>query len=427
MAENDDRTRDDRIGHLLRRGIPILVLLGLMAGAYFFWRDNHGAPKHEPAARSQDPVAVTVMTVRPETVPLEMRFLGQTEASQTVEIRARVAGYLEQRGFKEGERVEKGQTLFQIDRRPFEVALAEAKAGLAVAEATAERASWQLKRIEEAVAMDAAAQTELIDWQTQSRIAAAQVQQQKALVAEAELQLGYTSIEAPMTGEIGEALKDTGSYIDAGQNSLLAILRQVDPIDVRYSITEQEMLRFDQQQAAGEISVPALSQIELEITLADNSTYPHRGAIDFIDVEVDLTTGTSVIRGQVPNPDGVLKPGQFIYANVLGVRRVNVLRVPRTAVSLSPSGASVFVVNNQGVAESRTIELGEWSGEEYWIIKQGLKPGDRVITSHMMSIRPGVPVTITGEHVRAFQPAGGDESPSSSQTSPAMTQGENSR
>jgi membrane fusion protein, multidrug efflux system len=426
--DDDRRGNDGRrqalMGHVVRRGVPLVVLLLVVAGAYLYWRRVDSAPKHEAAPPPHAAVPVTVLTVRPETVPVRMRFLGQTEASQTVEIRARVAGYLGERGFKEGDRVGKGQKLFQIDPRPFEVALAEAQAGLAMAEATQERAKGQVKRFEGMVAKGIGSQDELIDWQTQARVAAAQVQQQKALIAAAELQLGYTSIEAPMAGEIGQALKDPGSYVDAGQNGLLAVLQHVDPIEVRYSITEQEMLRFRRQQTAREITAPDLGQIELEITLADNTTYPHRGRIDFVDVDVDETTGTSVVRGRVPNPDGLLKPGQFIYANVLGIRRVDVLRVPQIAVSQSPSGASVIVVNDNSVAEARPIELGEWSGAEHWIIRRGLKPGDRVITDRLMTVRPGVPVTVAGEYVPATQPVDGGGGPSS-QTRPAATRGVN--
>jgi membrane fusion protein (multidrug efflux system) len=239
-----------------------------------------------------------------------------------------------------------------------------------------------------------AAEEEVEDWQTQQRVAAAEVQQQKAQIAAAELQFHYASVEAPITGKIGRALKDTGSYVDAGQNGLLAVIQQVDPMYVRYSVTEQEILRFNRQIAAKQIAVPGIEQIELEITLSDGSIYPHRGRINFIDVQVDETTGTSVVRGQVPNPDGWLKPGQFIYASVLGIQRIDVARVPQKAVSQSPVGASVYVVNDQNVIESRPVTLGEWSGDGQWIVERGLKPGERVVVDRLMQVRPGSPVTI---------------------------------
>ncbi|HVK18673.1 MAG TPA: efflux RND transporter periplasmic adaptor subunit [Fimbriiglobus sp.] len=388
-VRTDERRGLSLVGHVVRRGIPVVVLLGLLVGAYLFWRDMDHAPRHEAAPQPQQPIPVSVLTVRQETVPVRMRFLGQTEGAQVVEIRARVAGYLLPRKFEEGKRVEKGQKLFQIDPRPFEVDVAQAKARLASADASLLKARQQLKRFETATV----ARLELDNARAEERVASADVGQQTAQLAAAELQLGYTSIEAPITGVIGKASKDTGSYVDAGQNGLLAVIQQIDPMYVRYSVTEQEILRFQRQTTAKQIVAPPLDQIELEITLSDGSTYPHKGRINFIDVQVDVTTGTSVVRGQVPNPDDKLKPGQFIYASVLGIQRVDVVRVPQSVVSQSPTGASVMVVSEKNVAEVRPVVLGEWSGNDHWIVEQGLKPGDRVITDRLMMIRPGAPVT----------------------------------
>lgn len=393
--EPEDRRQHKLMGHMVRRGLPMVVLLLVIVGIYLYSRRANNAPRHEAAPSPQEPVPVTVMVMRKETVPVRFRFLGQTEASQVVEIRARVAGYLDARTFKEGDHIEKGQKLFQIDPRPFEVELAQAKAGLESAEATLSLARFQLRRLEELASRQAASPVELEQWQSQERAAQAQVAQQRAAIAAAELQLGYTSIEAPITGMIGQALKDTGSYVDAGQNGLLAVMQQIDPIYVRYSVTEQEMLRFQRQKAAGEIVAPEVEDIELEITLADGSTYPYHGRINFVDIQVDETTGTSVIRGQVPNPERLLKPGQFIYTNVLGIRRVDVLRVPQGAISHSPTGSSVLVANEKDVAEVRPVILGEWSGTDYWIVQEGLQPGDRVITNRLMMVRPGMPLKIT--------------------------------
>jgi membrane fusion protein, multidrug efflux system len=406
--DDDDERRHPMVGHLVRRGIPILILAIVLAGVIVFWRRANVAPKHEAAAAPQGPVPVTVLAVRKETVPVQLKFLGQTEGSLVVEIRARVAGYLQERTFKEGDRVEKGQKLFQIDPRPFEVELARAKARLVSAEATVRRARAQVKRYEELAKRQSATQGELEDWQTQEMVAAAAIEQSRAEIAAAELQLSYTSIEAPVTGMIGRAVKDVGSYVDAGQNGLLAVVQQVDPIYVRFSITEQEVLRYRRQVAAGEIAAPAVDAVELEVTLSDGTTYPHRGRINFVDVQVDQTTGTSIVRGQVPNPDGLLKPGQFIYARVLGIDRINVVRVPQDAVLHQPSGDSVLVVSEKNQVEARPVVLGEWSGNTDWVIERGLEPGDRVITTRLMTLRPGMPVTVAPP---GAPPAGPDRGP----------------
>ena len=382
------------IGHVVKRSIPLVVLLLVLGAAYWFWRITDPAPEPESGAHSPDPVAVSVVVVEPVNTPFQLRFLGQTEASQIVELRARVSGFIDDRLFTEGDPVSKNQKLFEIDPEPFQVELDMAEASLASAEATKERATQQVRRYQELAAQQSATMTELEDWQTQERVAVASVSMAKAQVAAATLQRGYTTIKSPIDGMIGRSLMDTGSYVDTTQNSLLAIVEQVDPIYIRYSVTEQEMLRFQRQADAGSILVPDLQDLELEVILADGSVYPRRGKINFIDVRVDESTGTSVVRGEVANPDGVLKPGQFVYANIIGVERVQVLRVPQRAVQQSPAGASVLVVNVDGVADSRPVVLGDWLGTEYWIIERGLNPGDRVIVDRLMMVRPGTPVTV---------------------------------
>ena len=393
---NDESRRTSMVGHFVRRGLRLLVLLGILAAAYYFWREFE---KPAPAAQAppQGPVTVNVATVSAETVPVQMRFLGQTEASQVVELRARVAGYIQERLFEEGQQVEAGQPLFQIDPRPFEVELAQAQAQLSSTQATLARARQQLARAEELRPDEVVTEAQLEEAQTAVEVAAADVEQQEAAVAAAQLQLGYTTVEAPIKGMIGRVMKDVGSYVDAGLEGLLAVVQQVDPMYVLYSVTEQEILRFQRQLAAQEIVAPEVEDLELEITLADGSTYPHLGRINFVDVQMDESTGTAVIRGTVPNPENVLLPGQLVHASVLGIERVNVVRVPQDTVTHSPAGASVLVVNDEGVAESRPVTLGEWSGEDYWIIEDGLLPGERIITDHLLMVRPGSAVVVAEE------------------------------
>ncbi len=391
----DGAVRSPMLGHVVRRGIAIVVLLVAIVGVYLFWRGQRGAPEHEAPAGPPGPIPVTVVVVQPENVPVQMRFLGQTEGAQVVEIRARVAGYLKPRLFQEGSEVTQGTKLFQIDPRPFEVTLSQAQATLESAQAKRQAAEAEFKRIEVAKTKGVASQQEYDVALAQQKVAEAGVGEAEAQVAAAKLQLSYTTIEAPIDGVIGRAQKDTGSYVDAGPNGLLATIHQIDPMYVRYSVTEQEILRFRRQVAEKKILAPPLEKLELEITLSDGTVYPHRGHLNFVDVQVDLTTGTMVVRGQVPNPEGRLRPGQFVHASVLGIQRVNVLRVPLEAVQQSPTGASVIVVNDQNQAESRPVVLGEWSGLDFWIIDQGLKPGDRVIANRLMMVRPGMPVNIT--------------------------------
>jgi membrane fusion protein (multidrug efflux system) len=256
------------------------------------------------------------------------------------------------------------------------------------------RASRELSRNEPLVARNVITREDFERLQEAERVAAADVEAQKARIAAVELQLTYSSIESPITGMVGAAAKDVGSYVDAGPNGLLTTVHQVDPMYVRFFVTEQDILRFRRDLADGRIVSPKREELEVEITLADGSTYPHKAYIDFRDVEIDRRTGTSITRGSVPNPNGELIPGQFIYATIHGIRRVDVVCVPQDVVMQSPVGASVYVVNDSNIVESRAVILGQWSGANDWIIERGLEPGDLVVADRLMQVRPGSPVTI---------------------------------
>ncbi len=383
------------VGHVVRRGVPVIVLAAVAVAVYFYWQQADHRPQLAGRETDEAPVPVEVVTLRSETAPVEMKFLGQTEASLVVEIRARVAGHLIERSFTEGELVEPGQKLFQIDPRPFEVQLAQAEAQLASALARRGRAQQQVNRLTELAANNAVSAEELEEAQTALRVAAADVQVQQAAIDAVKLQLEYASIDSPIRGLIGQALKDIGSYIDAGANSHLATVHQVDPMYVRYFITELDILRFREGVEQGRISAPDRQDVEIEISLSDGSVYPHRGRINFLDVQISPETGTSVVRGSVPNPDGRLIPGQFVYARILGIQRVNVLRVPRHAVMQSPTGARVYVVNEDQQVEARPVTLGPWSEDGLWIVESGLRPGEQVIVNRLLQVRPGMTVAAT--------------------------------
>lgn len=382
------------VGHLVRRGIPLLVLGGVLAAAYYYFEHDDGhAPAHDSLASHQtDPIPVSVFTPKSETIPLGGRFLGQTEASQVVEVRARVAGHIVARNFQEGELVQQGTKLFQIDSRPYKVELVQAKASLTRAEAILKQAEVSMRRQENLEERKATSQQALDTAQADYQVAQAEVQLQKARIAAVELQLQYTTIESPVTGRIGQVLTDVGNYISAGGGETLVTIRKVDPIYVRFPITEQEMLKFRRQISDGDILSPPTEDLELEITLADGAIYPYHGRINFQDVQIDQNTGTMVVRGSVPNEDGDLMPGQFIHTTVLGPKRLNVIRVPQVAVRQTPTGAHVYVINNEQKVETRPVELGDWSDGDTWIIESGLQEGDSVIVDRLMMLRPGMPV-----------------------------------
>jgi membrane fusion protein (multidrug efflux system) len=384
-----------RSQHLVRRGIPVLLLvLALAAGVFYWGRADHApAPQAGPGPGAGGPLPVEAVTLWQQNVPLRPRFLGQTEASQVVEIRSRVRGFLLERAFEEGQAVKQGQVLFRIDPKPFEADLAVARAALASAQATHERAVTELRRFETLAAQKNVTANELDQSRTEERVALAAVRSEEARVARAELDLSYTTVNSPIDGVTERASKDVGSYIDDTTNSLLTVVRKVDPMYVRYAVSEQDLLRWQRQRETGEISVPDVTQLDLEITLGDGRPYRHRGRINFVDVRVDPATGTAVVRGTVPNPENTLLPGQFVHASVLGIDRLNTIMVPQKAVVQAPSGPTVYVVNDKNVVEQRPVTLGDWV-EQGWVIEQGLKPGERVVVDRLMQVRPGAPVAV---------------------------------
>jgi membrane fusion protein (multidrug efflux system) len=321
-----------------------------------------------------------------------------------VQIRARVRGFLMERAFEEGQPVKAGRVLFRIDPRSFKAELEVARARLEGAEARLERARTELKRLEELVAKQAANQVEYENALKEERVAAAEVHLEQARREQAQLELDYTSVESPLDGVVGQALKDVGSYVDETASGLLAVVQQVDPIYVRYSVSEGEMLRWQRLQESGAVNVPKVEDLGLEITLGDGGTYAHGGRINFVDVQVDPSTGTAVVRGTVPNPEGTLLPGQFVHATVKGIERMNTVMVPQRSVLQTPSGPSVYVVNEKNTVESRPVTLGDWVGEG-WIVEKGVKPGDRVVADRLMMVRPGMAVAATD--VKLPEPAPG--------------------
>ncbi len=390
-TQNDERRNPWY--HWIVRGTVVVVLVVGAVGAYLYFQSGRHAPA--PETRPQAPAApleVDMVTLGSRTVPVTPRFLGQTEASRVVEIRSRVKGFLTERLFEEGQRVTQGEILFRIDPEPFQVERDSAKAGLASAQARLEQARQQLARYQELFARGSVAPTELEQWQTEERVASALVQQESARLAKAELDLGYTTIVSPLTGVIGRALRDVGSYVDdSASNGLLAVVSQVDPVYVRFAVSEQETLRWRSLRTAGRVTIPEVEAIDLAITLADGTPFAHHGKIKFVDVQVDPSTGTMVVRGTIPNPDNTIKPGQYVHVNVHGIQYVDALLVPQRAVMQSPAGPIVYVVNGQGMAERRAVTLGTWIGDEV-VVESGVRSGERLAADRLLQIRPGQPL-----------------------------------
>jgi membrane fusion protein (multidrug efflux system) len=341
------------------------------------------------------PPEVSVLTVAPRALPVTFEYVGQTAGSREAEVRARVQGILLSRNFAEGERVTKGQSLYSIDPAPFQAALARAEADLAGAQARHAQAARQAARLKPLYAEKAVSQKEHDDAASAEAIGAAEVLAARARLTEARLNLGYTRVESPIAGLASRSLPSEGSFVQ-GPQQLLTTVVQVDPIWVNFGIPDNEQARIQKDVEAGRLQMPKNGHAEVELRLADGSTYAGKGRLNFTDVRVSTATGTREARAELPNPQGALRPGQFVRVMLKGAVIPQAITVPQRAVLENPQGGKlVFVVDEKGTAQPRPVEAGRWSGGE-WVITGGLKGGERVIVEGVMKLGPGAPVRIAG-------------------------------
>jgi membrane fusion protein (multidrug efflux system) len=346
----------------------------------------------KPTAAALPPPAVTVQTVALKDQPVFAEFVGQTQSSHLVNIQARVSGFLDKRMYTEGAVVKEGQVLFQMDPKPFQAQLSQARAALAQAEAAKETARLNLERTRPLTALNALSQKDLDDATGQFQSAAAAVEQAKAQVETAELNLSYTTITTPVTGVSSSARQTDGTYISS-QNSLLTTVAAISPMWVNFSLSENQMQAYRDQSARGLLRMPKSARYTLEIVLVDGSVYPHTAEITFAEPSFNASTGTFLIRGSVANPDGVLHPNQYVRVRVKGAIRPNAILVPQRAVQQGSQGHFVWIVGNDGKAERRPVTVGEWYGDD-WFISEGLKAGDRVVVDGGLTLRPGTAVMV---------------------------------
>ena len=371
------------------RAALLILLAGLVAGC------SKEAPPSKPVV-----VEVTAITVEPRDAPAVFEFVGQTQSSREVEIRARVDGFLERRVYTEGALVKAGQTLFLMDRKPFEAALQQAKGELAQQRAKLQVAVANLARVKPLAEQNAVSKKDLDDAVGNEQTARAAVLTAEGSVRQAELNLSYTTIAAPLTGLSSFAKIQDGAYVNAA-NNLLTTVAQLDPMWVNFSVSENEQLRFRDGVAKGLLKAPAGNQFEVEVVLGDGSVYPERGRISFADPSYSKETGTFLVRATFANPHGTLKPGQFVRVNMLGATRPNAILVPQRAVQQGAKSHFVWVAGKDGKAEQRAVRTGSWSGDD-WVINQGLLAGEQVVVDGAIRVIPGAQLKIT-----AYQPAGG--------------------
>ena len=341
------------------------------------------------------PAAVTTMVVKPATLPVSYEYVGQTAGSKEVEVRARVTGILEKRLFTEGGWVKAGQTLFIIDPKALQAQAAAADADVARARAQLAQADREVARLKPLAERRAVGQKEADDAVSNAELARAALKSVEARLAEVHLNLGYTRVNAPITGLSSRANKSEGSLVSAN-DTLLTLLWQVDPIWVPFNVSENDQLALNRAVAAGKLVLPKDNAYDVTVKLTDGSTFPRKGRINFSDTRVNPATGTYEMRAEIANADAALKPGQFVRVELKGATRINALAVPQIAVQDGPQGKFVYVTgkdkDGKDIAVVRGIVLGDWveaDGTNLWIVESGLAAGDTVIVDGIAKLQPG--------------------------------------
>ena len=357
----------------------------------------------EPPPAAPPPVEVYVAEVAVQDVPSYLELVGQTAGFQDVDIRARVEGFLESVDFREGSFVQRGQLLYQIDRKPLEAILQQSKADQATAEARLAKALNDVSRYTPLVAKQAVSKQELDNALSEREAARSQVEAAKASVEKATLDLGYTRVTSPIAGLVGTTNVKAGNLVGRGESTLLTTVSQIDPILFRVGVTEADYLNVARRYTERIGQTPQAGGIEL--TLTDGSKHPQLGKISNVERAVDPTTGTLGVQIEFPNPQGLLRPGQFGRARILLETKEQQLLVQQRAVQELQSIYTVAVVDGSGKVAFRTVKVGPRVGS-LWVIEDGLKRGERVVVEGLQRIQDGMTVVAKAAPAAAAEAGG---------------------
>lgn len=341
-------------------------------------------------AAAAPPPSVTVARVLSTLLPEERERVGQVQAIDDVEVRARIEGFLEQRHFEEGSDVEKGALLFVIERAPYEARFAEAQAELAHAQAALKEAQLDLARTQELRRQNVSTQAQLDAAEAREAGGAADVLGAEAALKQARLNLDYTEIRAPVAGRMGRAFYSQGDLVGPSSGPL-ATLASIDPIYVYWQVPEGAILDFRRRNLARAREGEQPLQVTAHLRFGDGSFYEHAGVWDFLDNRVDPTTGTQTARAEFPNPEGLLLPGQYAAVIIQIGEPLHTLIIPQASVQEDQAGRFVLVVDAADEAQVRRVEMGRRLGI-FWEVRSGLKEGERVIYQGIQKARPGARV-----------------------------------
>ncbi len=389
----------------LRAGVGVATLLVLLAAC-----DSRPQPAAGKApGGGMPPAEVGVVTVTPRAVPLTTELPGRLEASRVAQVRARAAGILQKRLFREGSDVKAGQRLFLIDPAPYQAALASAQATLSRAQANLTQAAAQAERFKPLLDADAISKQEYINAVAAQKQAEADVAAAKAAVQTARINLGYASVTAPISGRIGRALVTEGALVGQGEATQLAVIQQIDPMYLNFTQSTAEVLRLRRALDSGRLQrAGGGDAARVRLRLDDGSDYKLAGRLLFTDLSVDPGTGQVTLRAEVPNPSGLLLPGMYVRVMLDQAQMNDAITLPQQAVTRGPTGDTVMVVGSDGKVAPRQVKVGAVQGGQ-WLILDGLKAGEMVMVDGFQKLRGPAPVKPV-----PWQPGGGSSAPGAS-------------
>ncbi len=376
--------------HLLRQNLLIApaFVAALLLAACGQSKDNAAAP---PPGGGMPPPEVGVVTVQPHDVGLVSELPGRLEASRTAQVRARAAGIVQERLFREGSDVKAGQPLFRIDASPYEAAMASAQATLARGQANLGQAKALAERYRPLVEANAISKQEYANAVAAQKAAEAEVAAGEAAVKTARINLGHALVNAPISGRIGRALVTEGALVGQGEATPLAVIQQINPLYVNITQSSTEVLNLRRALEQGRLKRSGGDATPVKVVLEDGSAYPQAGRLLFSDLQVDPATGNVSLRAEVPNARGLLLPGMYVRVQLEQATAANAVLLPQQAVTRSQQGDSVMVVAPDGKVAPRTVKIGG-SQNGQWVILDGLKPGEQVMVDGFQKLQPGSPV-----------------------------------
>lgn len=341
----------------------------------------------------EGPVPVSVTTVQSGNFPAILEATGQTMAFNTVQVYARVNGYLQKRVYTEGQKVNKGDVLFIIDPSDLKNALENAKASYELASANHTNALSVLNRVKPLVQANAASAQDLDTATANERNTAAALSGAKASLEQAKLNLSYTTIKAPMSGYVDKSKMDVGTYIAAGVNGLLTTMYQSDPMYINFTFSENEKIARQNALASGKLVAPKDGKYEVELRLGDGTVITKKGRINFIAPFIDPATGTISYRANIDNSDHMLLPGQFVHVKVKGMEWRNVLYVPQKTLLTGEKGKFVYTVEANNTVTAKPVVATQWIGSDV-LIESGITMGEKIATDGLTQLHPGSQIIV---------------------------------